>query len=262
MGNFSDFLELELLDHVLGVGAYTQPSGIFIGLSTADPLDDGSGLAEPVGNGYARKQHDDWLTAANRLTKNDGVIEFAEASGTWGLITHYAIFDAVTAGNMLGHGLLPSDPTVVSGDNVSIKDQDITVKFLSAGVSTYLANALLDHVFLVAAYTPPSNLYVALTTAAIVDGNDGSTITEPTTGSYARKLHNTWNVAAAGASSNDGAITFVEATAAWGEVIHVAILDALTAGNLLMFVALDSSLDVNNGDQPNFPDTDLDITLD
>lgn len=262
MGDFADYLELELLDHVMGVGAYAQPSGIYIGLSTADPLDDESGLAEPVGNGYARKQHDNWLTAAGRLTKNDGVIEFAEATGSWGIITHYGIFDAVSGGNMLGHGLFPSDPTVVSGDNLSIKDQDITVKFLSAGVSTYLTNALLDHVFLVAAYTPASNLYVAFTTAAVVDGNDGSTITEPSGGAYARKLHNSWNAAAAGATSNNGAIAFVEATAAWGIITYVAILDALTGGNLLLFGALDSSLDVNTGDQPNFPDGDLDITLD
>ena len=40
MSSISDYLELELLDHVLGVGAYAQPSGIWIGLSTADPLDD------------------------------------------------------------------------------------------------------------------------------------------------------------------------------------------------------------------------------
>ena len=262
MSSFSDYLELEILDHVLGVGVYIQPSGIWLGLSTADPLDDGSGLAEPVGNGYARKQHDNWTTAAGRLVKNDGVIEFAEATGAWGNITHFAIFDAVSAGNMLAHGILPTDPTVVSGDNVSIKDEDVIVKFNANGVSNYLANALLDHIFLVASYTPAANLYVALTTAAIADGNDGSSISEPSGGAYARINHNTWAAAAAGASSNTGAIAFVEATAAWGIVGWVAILDALTGGNLLMFDSLDATLDVNTGDQPRFPDTTLAITLD
>ena len=55
MGGFSDYWENKILDHIFGKGSYTPPT-IYVGLSTADPTDDGSGLAEPSGNGYARKQ--------------------------------------------------------------------------------------------------------------------------------------------------------------------------------------------------------------
>ena len=33
-------------------------------------------------------------------------IAFNAATGDWGLITHFALFDAATAGNMLAHGTL------------------------------------------------------------------------------------------------------------------------------------------------------------
>jgi hypothetical protein len=54
MGSFSNYLENELLDHVFGAAAYSAPATLYVGLSTADPTDDDSGLAEPSGNGYAR----------------------------------------------------------------------------------------------------------------------------------------------------------------------------------------------------------------
>ena len=53
MGSFADYWENEILDHLFGKGSYTPPT-IYVGLSTADPVDDASGLAEPSGNSYAR----------------------------------------------------------------------------------------------------------------------------------------------------------------------------------------------------------------
>jgi len=37
-GSLSDFLENELLDHVLKTGAYAVPTNIYVALSTADPI--------------------------------------------------------------------------------------------------------------------------------------------------------------------------------------------------------------------------------
>ena len=53
MGSFTDHWENEILDHLFGKGSYTPPT-IHVGLSTADPGDDGTGLSEPSGNGYGR----------------------------------------------------------------------------------------------------------------------------------------------------------------------------------------------------------------
>ena len=88
MGTISDYLELEWLDHVFENGAFSVPTNIYIALSTADPTDSGGSIAEPSGNGYARKVINTWNTAASRAITNNGVITFATATGAWGTITH------------------------------------------------------------------------------------------------------------------------------------------------------------------------------
>jgi len=128
MGSFSDFWELEILDHVFGKGAYTPPT-IYVGLSTADPLDDKSGLAEPSGNGYARVQTaaGDWNAAAAGALDNANDIEFPQASGSWGTVTHFGLFDAATVGNMLAHGSLDVSKAVGDGDTIKFAAGDLDV---------------------------------------------------------------------------------------------------------------------------------------
>ena len=115
MGSFTNYWENKILDHIFGKVNYTPPT-IFVGLSTANPLDDASGLAEPSGNGYARIQTtaSDWSAASGGSLNNANDITFPQATGNWGIITHFALFDAATGGNMLAHGVLSQSRTVDS----------------------------------------------------------------------------------------------------------------------------------------------------
>jgi len=117
MGSFSDHWENEILDHLFGRGSYTPPT-IYVGLSTADPGDDGAGLSEPAGNGYARvpTAGTDWNAASGGALDNANAIEFAEATGSWGTVTHFALFDASSGGNLLAHGSLTQSQTIAGGD--------------------------------------------------------------------------------------------------------------------------------------------------
>ena len=130
MGSFSDYLEAEVLDHVTGKGSYTSPT-TYVALSTADPTDDNSGIAEPSGSGYARvtTSASDWDAAASGATANAAAITFPEASGAWGTVTHFALFDASTAGNMLMYGTLDASRVITSGitPRFSIGELDITL---------------------------------------------------------------------------------------------------------------------------------------
>ena len=128
MGSFSDHWENEILDHIFGKGSYTPPT-IYVGLSTADPLDNGSGLAEPSGNGYARVATSGgyWTTSSGGSLSNAGDISFPQATGSWGTITHFALFDAATAGNMLAHGALNQSKTITSGDTAKFAAGDLDV---------------------------------------------------------------------------------------------------------------------------------------
>lgn len=132
--------------------------------------------------------------------------------------------------------------------------------------SNYLENKVLDHVFGGSDYSRPATLYVALCTAAPTDASTGSTITEPSGGSYARVAvtNNATNFPAAsgGAKANGTVITFPSATGSWGTVTHLAVCDASSAGNMLAWGALDVSKTVDSGDTVSIPVGDLDVTLD
>jgi hypothetical protein len=128
MGGFSDYWENKILDHIFGKGSYTPPT-IYVGLSIADPTDDGSGLSEPSGNAYARMQTSasDWNAATNGSLDNASDITFAQASGNWGTITHFALFDAATAGNMLAHGALSQSKSISESDTARFEACDLQI---------------------------------------------------------------------------------------------------------------------------------------
>jgi len=117
--SFANYLENKVLDHITGKTSYAKPT-VYIGLSTADPTDDASGLAEPSGNNYARvtTSGSDWDASAAGATSNAAAITFPKASGSWGTVTHFALFDAVTSGNMLAYGALSASEAVTANDQL------------------------------------------------------------------------------------------------------------------------------------------------
>lgn len=145
----------------------------------------------------------------------------------------------------------------------------------SAGaLSDYLENKLTDHVFRGQAYTAPATIYVALFTSACSDSAAG---TEVATGSYARpglaaSLANWAGTQAAasttassgtgGTTSNNTAINFATPSAGWGTVTHIGLMDAVTAGNLLVCTALTVGKTINSGDTVSFPAASLTNQID
>ena len=127
-----------------------------------------------------------------------------------------------------------------------------------AEFSDFMENKIIDHMLRNQSYTPPSTLYVALFTTATSDAGGG---TEVSGGAYARQAAGL-SAASGGASSNAADITFPTATADWGTITHVALMDALTGGNMLMHSPLDASKTVNNGDTFKINAGDLDVTVD
>jgi hypothetical protein len=121
-GGKSDFLELELLDHVLGNAAYTAPATVYLALFTAAPSDAGGGTEVATGS-YARKAVTNNATnwpAATSGTKTLNVAQsFVAATANWGTITHFGIFDASTSGNLLYWGTITPNKAVNNGDTAS-----------------------------------------------------------------------------------------------------------------------------------------------
>lgn len=132
--------------------------------------------------------------------------------------------------------------------------------------SNYLEDKLLDHAFGGSDYTRPATVYAALATTTPTDATTGTNIVEPSGGSYARVsiTNNSTNFPASsgGSKSNGTAITFPTATASWGTVTAVAIIDAASNGNIMAWGALTASKTVDSGDTVSFAIGALVITLD
>ena len=125
MSAMSDFLELEVLDHVLGTGAYTMPTTVRIGLSTGSFGDDNSGT-ELSGSGYAR-QAITFAAASSGSAATNATVTFPTATGSWGSVGFWGIFDAASGGNLLVHGAFDSAKTIGTGDVFRINSGDLTV---------------------------------------------------------------------------------------------------------------------------------------
>lgn len=119
MGSFADYAELKVLELLVGKTAFATPTA-YIGLKTADPLDDNSGGTEPTDptGAYERitTAGANWAAAAAGAIDNAAALSFAESSAAWSTgataLTHFILMDAITGGNMLAHGTLTVARTV------------------------------------------------------------------------------------------------------------------------------------------------------
>lgn len=121
----SNYLENALINATLRNTSYTSPTTVYVGLFTSDPTDAGSGT-EVAGGSYARKSAT-FAAPSNGVSTTSADITFDQASASWGTITHIAIYDALTTGNLLYHTPLNTSKTIDSGDIFKIASGSLTV---------------------------------------------------------------------------------------------------------------------------------------
>ena len=131
MSAFSAYLEQEIIGFLKGTTVDAAPTSLLLALSTADPLDDKSGIAEPVAMGYARQTIVLGTPASSNgvgttVTGPTTDLVFGPATGAWGSITHWAIFEN-TGTNMLLHGAITAPKDIASGDSFVVNADALTV---------------------------------------------------------------------------------------------------------------------------------------
>lgn len=137
-----------------------------------------------------------------------------------------------------------------------------------SAASNYLEKAVLDHVLGNTTYTPASTLYLALfnnTSGNALTNLEAGTLTDEVTTSgtaYGRKAV-TFSAATSGAGTaqSNSTVTYNAATATWGSVTHVAVMDALTSGNVLFYGAVTTPKTIDIGDTFQVTAGNLTITL-
>ena len=260
MGSLTDTLELEVLDHILKVGSYSPPGTVYLGLSTADPLDTGAGWANPTYTGYARKAiaFGTAGTPTSRRIIQNADVTFDPCSAGSSLVTHWGLWSDISSGVLMAHGAFAVGKTIVAGNTPKVVSGEIYVEFTAVsgkGVYSAYSHLILDWLFRAQTLAQPTNIDLSLHTVVCSDAGPG---TEVTGGSYARKTCNTWDTAAAGASENTGAQDFVTATASWGNVKAMSAYDDTEP---MLYTNDPTDQDVGIGDTCRVEDGGFDVTL-
>jgi hypothetical protein len=125
MSAASDYLENQLRTHLFRTGSFAKPAALYVSLHTANPTDAGTGT-EVTGGNYARVQRNpsdaNWsaASATDGLTSNVADLTFPAPTAAWGTVTHFGVWDAATAGNLLCYGALTTARTINSGDSAPV----------------------------------------------------------------------------------------------------------------------------------------------
>jgi len=131
MSAASDYLEDALLDHVLNSpgSAYSAPSTLYLALFTADTgLEANSPSAEvsTSATGYGREAVT-FGAASSGSCATDATVTFTTATDNWGTITHIAVMDAATSGNVLFYGAVTTSKTIETGDTFQVSSGNLTI---------------------------------------------------------------------------------------------------------------------------------------
>lgn len=101
------------------------PTEYYVGLSQSAPNMDGSGVMEPQASAMYARVKATLSEPTGGVVTNSGNISFQESTGAWGTLTHFAIYDAPTDGNLLIYGELSSPRVVEANTIMTIKAGDL-----------------------------------------------------------------------------------------------------------------------------------------
>lgn len=132
---------------------------------------------------------------------------------------------------------------------------------MAGSKSAYYERVLLDMGLSNVTFTPPTTLYLALSTVAFTVAATGASMNEVsfTSTAYARVavVANLTNFPSATGSnpatkSNGVVFTFPTATASWGTILSAYVCDASTNGNILYGADLTASKLIQTGDTATY----------
>ena len=126
--SFSNTFETHVLNYVFTATSVTRPTAWYLALFTSNPADDASGTeVSTSGTAYARQSAA--FTVSGDTASNSAAIEFPTATASFGTVSHVAVFDAASSGNLIAYAALTSSKAIDTGDvfRVPAGDLDITL---------------------------------------------------------------------------------------------------------------------------------------
>jgi hypothetical protein len=286
MSQFTDYGENKLIDFIRQQ-SMSLPTSWW--LAPISAYTDAS-VTELTGIGLTRCQVDRSLTnfagtqgdgttlassGASHTTSNNGSVALGTASGS-GTLAGIGFFDASSGGNCWFVWMAPSPITINATDVVTLAAGTVKLQLgATAGCSDYLANKLIDLIFRAQSYSFPATIYNALYTTA--PSNSGGGVEVGGGVNYSRAslacglstLSGTQGAGTTsassgtgGRSSNNSAIAFPAPSGTWGTCVAQGWRDASSAGNLLFWGALTTSLSVDAlSGAPTYPPDGMGFTF-
>ena len=132
MSAASNYLENSVLNHVLTATSYTAPTTRYLGLFTntsgqaAANLEAGTLTDEVSGGSYARKAVT-FAAASGGTSATNATVTFDAATANWGTVTHVAVMDQATGGNVLFWGAVTTSKNIDQGDTFQVTSGNLTI---------------------------------------------------------------------------------------------------------------------------------------
>lgn len=124
MADLTNYLRDKLNDHAFRATSYTVPASVWLALFTAATDANGGGTeVTPTGSGPYARQQLTLSTSSGGDMSNTGPVTFAGMPGV--SVTHWAVMDSSSNGNMLAQGAFTSTITVTSGNDLTFGTNDI-----------------------------------------------------------------------------------------------------------------------------------------
>lgn len=125
----SNYLANEFLDWVKGNAIDSPPASVYVALFDGDPTASGSGGTEVTTTiRVAGRVAVTWGAIASRQIANSADVDFGTSAGNAN-VTHAALFDASSGGNMLAYSAVDNTRNILTGDPVVIPTGDLSVNF-------------------------------------------------------------------------------------------------------------------------------------
>lgn len=229
----------------------TAPTTLYLALFMSNPGDTGTEGTEISYTGYARMPISfaaPYQSGSSMILENAEQISFAEAASSVGNVTHVAIYDRLTGGNMLLYAQLESVLTVQA--NVTPVFRAGAIKWIWSGhLSVYYRTAIMNTLrgSSCSGFTPY---------AAFCAGDPTGTGAEFSGNNYARAALTMGapeqQSSGAAQSSNTSDTMTPQSTGTWGILTYIAIYDAQTNGNVYMVIPIGSTYSITSGSACGF----------
>ena len=265
----SNYLEEAVINLMRGSAgsALTAPAALYLALFYSNPSDTGVAGTEASYSTYARQPIQFGAPTAvssgssSPYMQNTNVITFPEAAASGSSVQYVGVFDASTGGNMLLYGTLTSSLAIQAGVSPVFRAGSLKWTW-SGNLSTYYRMLIMNTVRgsnpSISAFTPYIALYNGdpLNNGSELSGTDYARF--PVIFSPAEQLDSGY-----AQTHNSGTEDNVSPIAGsnWGTLTHIAICDALTAGNVFGGISLGSSYAMLSGSVAGFAPGELTFSI-